>query len=203
MAKICLIGASGNIGREIKREALVRGHQLTGIARNLEKLPAEPGLTPAAGDIAAPAQLATLLKGADVVVACVKWTDNAPELLEAVRTAGVTRLIVVVGAGSLDAAPGIKVIDTPEFPPAWKTGAQGAFRALDTFRAETTIDWVAFSPSWTIAPGERTGKFRVGGDQLLRNAAGESLISREDFAVAILDEIETPKHHQQRVTVGY
>jgi len=203
MAKIALIGASGNIGREIKREALARGHEVTGIVRNLEKLPAEPGLIPVAGDIAEPAQLATLLKGADTVVASVKWTDNAAQLLEAVRAAGVDRLIVVVGAGSLDAAPGVKVIDTPEFPPAWKTGAMGAFRALDTFRSETVIDWVAFSPSWTIAPGERTGKFRIGGDQLLRNETGESLISREDFAVAIVDEIERKAHHKQRITVGY
>jgi hypothetical protein len=203
MTKIALIGASGNIGREIKREALERGHQVTGIVRNLEKLPAEPGLTPAAGDIADPAHLATLLKGADTVIASVKWTDNAAQLLEAVRAAGVERLIVVVGAGSLDAAPGVKVIDTPEFPPAWKTGALGAFRALDTFRAESAIDWVAFSPSWTIAPGERTGKFRIGGDQLLRDEAGESRISREDFAVAIVDEIEQKAHHKQRITVGY
>jgi len=188
MAKIALIGASGNLGREIKREALARGHQIIGIGRNLEKLPAEPGLTPVAGDIGDPGHLATVIKDVDTVVASVKWTDNAAQLLDAVRSAGVGRLIVVVGAGSLDAAPGVKVIDTPEFPPAWKTGALGAFRALDTFRTETEIDWVAFSPSWTIAPGERTGKFRIGGDQLLRNEAGESLISREDFAVAIVDE---------------
>lgn len=203
MSKIALIGASGNIGREIKREALARGHEVIGIGRNPEKLAAEPNLTPAAGDIADPQHLATLLKDAHTVVASVKWTGNAPQLLEAVRESGVDRLIVVVGAGSLDAEPGLKVIDTPEFPPAWKTGAMGAFRALETFRDEKDIDWVAFSPSWTIAPGERTGKFRIGGDQLLRNEAGESLISREDFAVAIVDEIERKEHHRERVTVGY
>ena len=203
MTKIALIGASGNIGREIKREALARGFEVVGIVRNVEKLPEEPGLTPVAGDIGDPDHLATLLVGADTVVASVKWTDNAAQLLEAVTKAGVSRLIVVVGAGSLDAAPGVKVIDTPEFPPAWKTGALGAFRALDTFRAETKIDWVAFSPSWTIAPGERTGKFRIGGDQLLRDEKGESLISREDFAVAIVDEVETKAHHRERITVGY
>lgn len=203
MIKIALIGASGNIGREIKREALSRGHQVTGIGRDIAKLPAEPGLTPVAADIAAPAKLAEALRGADVVVASLKWTGNAGQLLEAVRAAGVARLIVVVGAGSLDAAPGVKVIDTPEFPPAWKPGAQGAFDALNTFRGETVIDWVAFSPSWSIAPGQRTGQFRIGGDQLLRDANGDSKISREDFAVAVVDEIEQHKYHQQRITVGY
>ena len=203
MTKIALIGASGNIGREIKREALARGFEVVGIVRNVEKLPEEPGLTPVAGDIEDPDHLATLLAGADTVVASVKWTDNAAQLLEAVGKAGVPRLIVVVGAGSLDAAPGVKVIETPEFPPAWKPGALGAFRALDRFRAETKIDWVAFSPSWSIAPGERTGKFRIGGDQLLRDEMGESRISREDFAVAIVDEVETKKHHRERITVGY
>ncbi len=203
MAKIALIGAAGNIGREVKREALSRHHQVTGIGRDISKLAEEPGLTPVAGDIADPAKLAEALQGADVVVASVKWSGNAEQLLEAVRTAGVGRLIVVVGAGSLDAAPGVKVIDTPEFPPAWKAGAQGAFDALNSFRAETAIDWVAFSPSWSIAPGERTGTFRVGGDQLLRDEKGESKISREDFAVAIVDEIERQEHHRQRVTVGY
>jgi putative NADH-flavin reductase len=126
-----------------------------------------------------------------------------PQLLDAVRQSGVPRLIAVIGAGSLEASPGVRVIDTPEFPAAWRSGAEGAARALGTFRSEKAIDWLAVSPSWNIAPGERTGKFRVGGDQLLRDSAGESRISREDFAVAIVDEIERPKHHRQRITVGY
>lgn len=203
MAKIALIGASGNIGSRILAEALNRGHTVTGIARNVDKLAPQSHLTNTRGDIADPGALAAVLRGADVVVASVRWTDNAAQLLAAVRQAGVTRLIAVVGAGSLEASPGVRVLDTAEFPAAWRPGAEGAARALETLRTEKTIDWVAVSPSWNIAPGERTGTFRVGGDQLLRDAAGESRISREDFAVAIIDEIERPKHHRQRITVGY
>jgi putative NADH-flavin reductase len=203
MAKIALIGASGNIGGRLLAEALQRGHSVVGIVRHPEKLSAQPGVTIARGDIANPAELATHLRGADVVVASVRWADNAPQLLDAVRQSGVPRLLAVIGAGSLEASPGVRVIDTPEFPAAWRPGAEGAARALDTFRSEKAIDWVAVSPSWNIAPGERTGRFRVGGDQLLRDAGGESRISREDFAVAIVDEIERPKHHRQRITVGY
>jgi putative NADH-flavin reductase len=203
MAKIALIGASGNIGGRILAEALQRGHSAVGVVRNPEKLEAQPRFQIARGDIANPAELAKQLRGADVVVASVRWADNASQLLDAVRQSGVPRLIAVIGAGSLEASPGVRVIDTPEFPAAWRPGAEGAARALDTFRSENGIDWVAVSPSWNIAPGERTGKFRVGGDQLLRDAAGESRISREDFAVAIVDEIERPTHHRQRITVGY
>lgn len=203
MAKIALVGASGNIGGRVLDEALSRGHTVTGIVRNPEKLTARAGLNAAKGDLADPAGVAALARGADVLVVSIRWSDNAPQVLEAARLAGVGRLIAVVGAGSLEASPGVRVLDTPEFPPAWRPGAEGAARALDTFRKEKTLDWVAVSPSWTIAPGERTGKFRVGGDQLLRDASGESKISREDFAVAIVDEIEKPQHHRQRMTVGY
>jgi uncharacterized protein len=203
MAEIALIGASGNIGGRILAEALQRGHSVTGIARHPEKIAPQPQLQIAQGDIADPAQLAKSLRGANCVVVSVRWADNASQLLDAVRQSGVPRLIAVIGAGSLQASPGVRVIDTPEFPAAWRPGAEGAARALDTFRAEKGIDWVAVSPSWNIAPGERTGKFRVGGDLLLRDAAGESRISREDFAVAIVDEIERPAHHRQRITVGY
>lgn len=203
MATIALIGASGNIGGRILAEALQHGHSVVAIMRNPEKLSAQPKVAIARGDIVNPAELAKHLRGADVVVASVRWADNAPQLLDSVRQSGVPRLIAVIGAGSLEASPGLRVIDTPEFPAAWRPGAEGAAHALDTFRSEKGIDWVAVSPSWNIAPGERTGRFRVGGDQLLRDAAGESRISREDFAVAIVDEIERPTHHRQRITVGY
>jgi putative NADH-flavin reductase len=203
MATIALIGASGNIGGRILTEALQRGHTVVGIVRNPEKLAPKKLFTISRGDIGNPGELAEHLLGADVVVASLRWADNAPQLLDAVRQAGVPRLIAVIGAGSLEASPGVRVIDTPEFPPAWRPGAEGAARALETFRSEKSIDWVAVSPSWNIGPGERTGRFRVGGDQLLRDAAGESRISREDFAIAIVDEIERSTHHRQRITVGY
>ena len=203
MANIALIGASGNIGSRILAEALARGHAVTGIARHSEKLTPQPQLRIAQGDIANPPDLARHLRGADIVVASVRWSDNASQLLDAVRLSGVGRLIAVVGAGSLEASPGVRVLDTPEFPAAWRSGAEGAARALDTLRAEKDVDWVAVSPPFNIGPGQRTRKFRVGGDQLLRDASGESHISRDDFAVAIVDEIEKPKHHRQRITVGY
>lgn len=203
MAKIALVGASGNIGGRVLDEALARGHAVTGIVRNTEKLIARAGLSVIKADINEPQSAADAIRGADVLVVSIRWSDNATQVLEAAKLAGVKRLIAVVGAGSLEASPGVRVLDTPEFPAAWRPGAEGAARALQTLRGEKILDWIAFSPSWNIGPGERTGKFRVGGDQLLRDASGESKISREDFAVAIVNEIETPKHHQQRVTVGY
>jgi putative NADH-flavin reductase len=203
MTKIALVGASGNIGSRILEEALRRGHSVTGIARHPEKIAAQPGLTVAQGDVADPASLASTIRGAEVLVVSIRWTDNATQVLEAARQSAVKRLITVVGAGSLEASPGVRVLETPEFPVAWRPGAEGAARALQTLRSESAVDWVAFSPSFTIAPGERTGKFRIGGDQLLRDASGESRISREDFAMAIVDEIEAPRHHRQRITVGY
>ncbi|MFT3906209.1 MAG: NAD(P)-dependent oxidoreductase [Steroidobacteraceae bacterium] len=203
MAKIALVGASGNIGGRVLDEALSRGHSVVGIVRNTGKLESRPGLTIARGDVNDSKLTAELVRGADVLVVSLRWSDNAAQVIETARSAAVPRLLVVVGAGSLEASPGVRVLDTPEFPAAWRPGAEGAARALQTFRAEQGVDWVAFSPSWNIGPGERTGKFRVGGDQLLRDAQGESRISREDFAVAIVDEIEKPAHHRQRVTVGY
>jgi len=203
MARIALIGASGNIGSRVLAEALSRGHTVIGIVRHPEKLTPQANFQIVPGDIANPGELAKQLRGAEVVVASVRWTDNAQQLLQAVRESGVTRLLAVVGAGSLLASPGVRVLDTPEFPAAWRPGAEAAARALDTLRTESAIDWVAVSPSWNIAPGQRTAKFRVGADQLLREAGGESRISREDFAVAIVDEIERPAHHRERITVGY
>jgi len=119
-----LIGASGNVGGRILAEALQRGHSVVGIVRHPEKLSAQPRFTIARGDIANPAELAKHLRGADVVVASVRWADNVPQLLDAVRQSGVPRLIAVIGAGSLEASPGVRVIDTPEFPAAWRSGAE-------------------------------------------------------------------------------
>jgi hypothetical protein len=203
MATIALVGASGNIGSKILEEALRREHQVTAIVRHPEGLAARAGVTVVQGDVGESATLAPKLQGVPVLVVSIRWTGNAAQVLETARLARVGRLIAVVGAGSLEASAGVRVIDTPEFPPAWRPGAQGAADALQILRGEQQLDWLAVSPSWTIAPGERTGKYRVGGDQLLRDAGGESRISREDFAVAIIDEIERPRHHRQRITIGY
>jgi hypothetical protein len=124
-------------------------------------------------------------------------------LINAVKASGVPRLIVVGGAGSLEVAPGVQVVDTPEFPAEWKPIALAAREFLNLLRAEKVLDWTYLSPSAFIEPGERTGKFRLGKDQLLVNEQGESRISNQDFAIALIDELENPTHSQQRFTVGY
>jgi uncharacterized protein len=124
-------------------------------------------------------------------------------IIAATRRADVSRLLVVGGAGSLEVAPGVQLLDTPQFPAQYKATAEGARQALHLLRGEDGLDWTMLSPSALIAPGERTGRFRLGRDELVRNAAGESRISVEDYAVAFVDELEKPAHRRQRFTVGY
>jgi hypothetical protein len=203
VAKIALVGASGTIGRQILDEALARGHQVTAIVRNPERLPPQSGVDVVQADIADISRMAASVRNADALIISIRWNDNAADVLRVARASGVQRMVAVVGAGSLDARPGVRVIDAPEFPPEWRPGAESAVRALATLRGEAELDWLAISPSWRVVAGERTGKFRVGADQLLRDARGDSLISIEDLAVAILNEVEQPRHHRQRITVGY
>jgi putative NADH-flavin reductase len=149
------------------------------------------------------AGLAAVLKRHDVVVSSVHFTASDPhKLIEAVHASGVGRYLVVGGAGSLEVAPGVKLIDTPEFPDMYKAEAAAGGAFLDLLRKETKLDWTFLSPSALFVPGERTGKFRLGGDQLLTNEKGSS-ISFEDYAIAMADEIEKPAHSRQRFTVGY
>lgn len=200
--KIALIGASGNIGSRVAAEALKRGHRVTGIARHPEKVPA--GATPARADVNDPASLARVLPGHDAVVSSTRFSgSDARALISAVKTAGIGRLAVVGGAGSLEVAPGTALIDTPQFPAAYKPEASAGRDFLNVLRGEKELDWTFLSPSALIAPGERTGKFRLGGDQLLVGADGQSRISIEDYAVALVDELEKPKHSRRRFTVGY
>lgn len=203
MTIIALIGASGNIGTCILDEALARGHQVIGVVRNIERVEPRNGLTLVQGDVVEPSAIASALNHAEVLVVSMRWTVDAANIVTLAQQAKIDRLIAVVGAGSLDAGDGQRVLDTPDFPSAWRPGSEAAARALDVLRNEATIDWVAVSPSLNINPGERTGQFRLGGDTLLRDESGESRISREDFALAILDEIERPQHHRERFTVGY
>lgn len=201
--KIALIGATGNAGSRILAELSRRGHAVTAIARNLAKIPPLPGVTPLKADADDVAGLAAALKGHDAVISSVHFTASDPrKLIEAVHASGVRRYLVVGGAGSLEVAPGVKLIDTPEFPAIYKAeaGAGGAF--LDLLRQEIRLDWTFLSPSALFVPGERTGKFRLGRDQLLTNEKG-STISFEDYAVAMVDEVETPAHVRRRFTVGY
>ena len=203
MAKVALIGASGNAGSRILKELSDRGHQVTGIARNPDKIPTLPGVTAVKGDVLDKDGLAALLRGHDAVVSAVHFTASDPQkLIDAVRFAGVKRYVVVGGAGSLEVAPGQRLIDQPDFPAAYKAEASGGLAFLNLLKMVTDLDWTFLSPSALFAPGKRTGKFRLGTEQLLTSEAGSS-ISFEDYAIALVDEIERPAHVRQRFTVGY
>jgi putative NADH-flavin reductase len=202
--KVALIGASGRIGSQILSELALRCHGVTAIARNPDKIAAAPGVTPVRGDTAAEAALAATLHGHDAVISAVRFRNFEPAtLLGAIKKSGVKRLIMVGGAGSLEARPGVALVDTPDFPEAAKPEALAGRSALNALRAESGLDWTFLSPSAVIAPGERTGKFRLGKDQVLIGTDGKSHISIPDYAIALVDELERPRHVRQRFTVGY
>lgn len=202
--KIALIGASGNVGSRVANEALARGHRVTGIARHPEKIAVKPGLTAAHGDAADPDALAKVLAGHDVVVSSTRFQgSDARVLLDAVRKSGVKRLLVVGGAGSLEVAAGTALVDSPDFPAAYKPEASAGRDFLEVLRQEKELDWTFLSPSALFGPGERTRKFRIGDDRLLVGSDGQSRVSMEDYAVALLDELEAPRHSRRRFTVGY
>lgn len=201
--KIAVLGATGMAGSRIVAEALARGHQVTAIARKPEGLKDHPALIRVAADVAAPG-LADLLRGHDAVVSALHFhVLSEPALAAALKAAGVRRVLVVGGAGSLEVAQGVLLIDTPEFPEQWKPIARPGVEFLAALRSEGELEWTFISPSAFFEPGTRTGVFRLGGDQLLVGADGRSAISAEDYAVALLDEIETPAHIRARFTVGY
>ena len=201
--KIALVGASGNAGSRILKELSDRGHGVTAIARNPERIAALPGVTAVKSDVADKSGLAALLKGHDAVVSSVRFAEGSPTLLlEAVRAAGVRRYLVVGGAASLEVAAGQRLLDTPNFPAAYKAEATAAAAYLDMLRGVTDLDWTFLSPSALFVAGERTGKFRLGKDALLTGEKG-STVSFEDYAIALVDEIERPRHLRQRFTVGY
>ncbi len=203
MAKIALIGASGNAGSRILKELSDRGHHVTAIARSPERIAALPNVVAKKGDVFDQTGLSKLLAGHDAVISSVHFTASDPvTLIEAVRASGVPRYLVVGGAGSLEIAPGQRVVDLPDFPAAYKAEATKGAEFLDLLKQEKQLDWTFLSPSAEFVPGERTGKFRIGKDNLLSNEDG-SRISFEDYAIALVDEIEKPQHSRQRFTVGY
>jgi putative NADH-flavin reductase len=201
---IAIIGASGNVGSRILDEALRRGHGVIAIARDAGKIPARAGVTARSADVKDGAALAAAIRGADAVVSSGRFASyTAADLLPALKQAGVKRLAVVGGAGSLEIAPGKALIDTPEFPAEYKPEASAGRDFLNELRAVGDIDWTFLSPSALFVAGERTGKFRLGNDQLLAGDDGKSWISYEDYAIALLDELEQPRHVRARFTVGY
>lgn len=215
--KIALIGASGFVGSAILREALDRGHEVTAIARDAGKIKAQNNVTIVEGDVMDSDALAEILKGNDVVVSAYNagWTNpglynefikGSESIQEAVKKSGVKRLIINGGAGSLFAAPGVQLVDTPEFPEAFKPGAGAARDYLDILKKEDQLDWTFVSPAIEMNPGaphERKGTYRTGLDNPVFDADHRSRISVEDLAVAIIDEAENPKHIRERFTVAY
>ena len=201
--KIALIGATGQAGTPILKELTSRGHQVTAIVRNPEKVQAQANVTPKKGNVFDRDGLAALLKGHDVVISAVHFTASDPQkLIDAAKASGAKRYLVVGGAGSLEVAPGVALVTTPEFPAAYKAEALKGGDFLALLRQEKDLDWTFLSPSARFFDGPRTGAFRLGKDQLLTTEKGSS-ISFADYAIALADEVEKPAHSRQRFTVGY
>ncbi|MCD8165038.1 MAG: NAD(P)-dependent oxidoreductase [Bacteroides sp.] len=216
MKEIVLIGASGFVSSAILKEALSRGYKVKAVVRNPEKVTEQsPDLTVVKADVSSADTVAGVVKGADAVISAYNpgWKNPDiydetlavyPAILKGVKQAGIKRLQIVGGAGTLFVAPGLRVVDTGSIPAEIMGGVKslGEFY-LNTLTNEKEIDWVFFSPAGNIAPGERTGNYRLGKDDLIVDADGNSHISVEDYAKAMVDELENPQHHQERFTIGY
>ena len=217
MANVVLIGATGFVGSAILNELLSRGHKVTAVVRNAAKLPKNDNLTAVEEDVAHVDAIAAIAKGKDAVISAYNpgWTnpdikrlieENYPKIVEAVKKSGVGRLLIVGGAGTLFVKPGLRVVDSGAIPAAIMDGVRplGDFY-LNFLTKEHDVDWVFFSPAGAFEEkGERTGKFRLGKDDLIVDpATGTSHISVQDYAVAMVDELEKPAHHMERFTIGY
>lgn len=212
--KVAIIGATGFVGRRVLDEALARGLQVTAIARQQKDLPESANLSIALGDVADTEWLAKQLAGQDAVISAYNpgWAEDnlyektsrgAQQILDAVKKAGVKRLLVVGGAGSLEVAPGVELVDTPEFPENIRPGAQAVRDLRNKLRNETSLDWTYLSPAALLEPGKRTGQFRLGTTKLLMNGQAPAGISVEDLSVAIIDEIEKPQFIKAQFTAAY
>jgi putative NADH-flavin reductase len=211
---IALYGATGHAGSRILTELLSRGHQVTAITRDPSKLAPQPNLTIKQGDADSAAAIAANIKGADVVVsAYAPPADNTDQILsvtqsfiEAIKQAGTSsnapRFLYVGGAASLEVAPGVTLLDSGHLPAEWQAIAKSHSDALALIK-KSDINWTCFSPAAFFQPGQRTGKFRLGKDQLISDAEGNSKISMEDYAIALVDELEKPQYERQRFTIGY
>lgn len=201
--RIALVGATGNAGSRIVKELTDRGHHVTGIVRNPERMPRGP-LTAAIGTDSSRESLAAAIRGHDAVISSVKFAALDPDVIvPAVLDSGVRRYVVVGGAGSLIGPGGIAEYDNPAFPAVARPNSVRGGYLLELLRQTSGLDWTYVSPSRMFVPGERTGIFRYGKDHLLMNAQGDSRISFEDFAIAVADELETPRFIGQRFTIGY
>ena len=204
MSKIAIIGATGRAGSQLLEEALRRGHSVVAIARDPGSLQGRDGVTVKALDAKDSAALQAAVAGCDAVLSAAHFSTLEPgAIIEPVKRSGVKRLLVVGGAGSLLLPSGHRVIDSPEFPEAYKAEASAGVRFLDTLRREPTLDWTFLSPSAEFVEGERSGHYTLGKDHLLIGADGKSWITFADYAIAMLDELEKPAHSRARFTVGY
>ena len=212
--KVAVIGATGFVGAAILQEALNRGHEVTAIARNPEKVEAHPKLRIQKGDVYNEDEVARCVTGHDAVISAFNpgWSNpdiydqqvkGTRAIINGVKKAGIKRLLFVGGAGSLEVNPGVQSVDLPGFPAEYKQGSLATREALNMLRHETDLEWSFLSPSADLFPGQRTGQFRLGTDQLLKDANGKSRISVQDYAMAMIDEVETSKHIRRRFTVGY
>ncbi len=219
MKKVVLIGASGFVGNAILNELLERGHEVTAIVRHPEKVKADnPRLSVVGMDVEDSARLTDVCKGHDAVISAYNpgwgnpdmYEDTLrvyPKILNAVKASGTGRLLIVGGAGSLFVKPGVRLVDTGTLPEAWLPGVKSLAKFyLETLVHEQDLDWVFFSPAANLGnlqPGVRTGKFRLGKDDLIVDEKGDSFISVEDYAMAMVDELEQENHHKERFTIGY
>ncbi|MDH0647210.1 NAD(P)-dependent oxidoreductase [Pseudomonas sp. GD03858] len=204
MSKIAIIGATGRAGSQLLEEALRRGHSVVAIARNPSQLQGREGVTVKALDAKDSAALQAAVSGCDAVLSAAHFATIEPQaIIEPVKLAGVKRLLVVGGAGSLLLPSGQRVIDSPDFPEAYKAEASAGVRFLDALRQEPSLEWTFLSPSAEFVEGERSGHYRLGRDHLLIGADGKSWITFADYAIAMLDELEKPAHSRARFTVGY
>jgi hypothetical protein len=212
--KIALLGATGFVGSAILQEALSRHHTVTAIVRHPAKIEPQPGLVTKAGDVHDATLLASLFREQDAVISAFNPGWKGPNLYDdqvrgtksiiaAIKRTGIKRVLWVGGAGSLEVKPGVRVVDGPDFPDWVKPGSLATIDALEQLRKEPDLDWSFLAPSASMQAGERTGTFRLGGDQLLVGPDGKSEISVQDYAVAMIDELEHPRHIRKRFTVGY
>lgn len=212
--KTMLIGASGYVGSALLQELLARGHQVTAAVRNPERLPAHPALTAVSVDVQDAASIATAAEGHAAVISAFSPGLADPELyahhvagvasiIDGAKRAQVERLLMVGGAGTLEVAPNVQLVDTPEFPAQWKQTALATREGLHLLQREPSLRWTFLAPAPHLEPGARTGAYRLGNGQLLVDAQGNSHISVADYAAAMVDELEQPRHERRLFNVAY
>ena len=207
---IALSGATGRAGSRILNELLARGHQVLAIVRDEGSLSPRESVSVVVDDLTDAERTARLLTGSAALISAYAPPPQAPEeliavtgrLAQAIALSGVPRFLMVGGAGSLEVAPGLTLLASGKLPPEWQGLASAHAQALAVLRA-SAIGWTSLSPAIYFDPGERTGKFRLGLDNLIMDANGDSRISMEDYAVALVDELEQPKHIHERFSIGY